>query len=59
MLEQDRDYVIKKLGLTEDEFESILKAPNKAYSNYPNNERLWKRFKSIIRIARNYIIRVD
>lgn len=58
MLEQDRDYVIKKLGLTEDEFESILKAPNKTYSNYPNNERLWKRFNSIIRIARNYIIRV-
>lgn len=58
MLEQDRDYVIKKLGLTEDEFESILKAPNKTYSNYPNNERLWKRYNSIIRIARNYIIRV-
>lgn len=58
MLEQDRDYVIKKLGLSEDEFESILKAPNKTYSNYPNNERLWKRFNSIIRIARNYIIRV-
>ncbi|MFH6987191.1 N-acetyl sugar amidotransferase [Flavobacterium collinsii] len=58
MLEQDRDYVIKKLGLSEDEFESILKAPNKTYADYPNNESLWKRFNSIIRIARNYIIRV-
>ncbi len=58
MLEQDRDYVIKKLGLSEDEFESIIKAPNKTYADYPNNESLWKRFYSIIRIARNYIIRV-
>jgi N-acetyl sugar amidotransferase len=58
MLEQDRDYVIKKLGLSDDEFESIIKAPNKTYADYPNNESLWKRFNSIIRIARNYIIRV-
>jgi N-acetyl sugar amidotransferase len=58
MLEQDRDYVIKKLGLKENEFESILKAPNKTYADYPNNESMWKRFNSIIRIARNYIIRV-
>lgn len=58
MLEQDRDYVIKKLGLSEDEFESILKAPNKTYADYPNNESMWKRFNSIIRLARNYIIRV-
>lgn len=58
MLEQDRDYVIKKLGLSENEFESILKAPNKTYADYPNNESLWKRFNTIIRVARNYIIRV-
>jgi N-acetyl sugar amidotransferase len=58
MLEQDRDYVIKKLGLTEDEFELILNSPNKTYADYPNNESLWKRFNSVIRIARNYIIRV-
>ena len=58
MLVQDRDYVIKKLGLSEDEFESILKAPNKTYADYPNNESLWKRFNTIIRVARNYIIRV-
>lgn len=58
MLEQDRDYVIKKLGLTEEEFEQIMNAPNKTYADYPNNESLWKRFNSVIRIARNYIIRV-
>jgi hypothetical protein len=58
MLERDRDYVIKKLGLNEDEFELILKSPNKTYADYPNNESLWKRFNRIISIARNYIIRV-
>lgn len=58
MLDQDRDYVIKKLGLSEDEFDVIMKSPNKTYADYPNNESLWKRFHSVIRIARNYIIRV-
>jgi hypothetical protein len=58
MLDQDREYVIKKLGLNEDEFELILKSPNKNYSDYPNNECLWKRFNGIIRVARNYITRV-
>jgi len=58
MLDQDREYVIKKLGLSEDEFELILKSPNKNYSDYFNNESLWKRFNGIIRVAKNYITRV-
>lgn len=58
MLDQVREYVIKKLGSSEDEFELILKSPNKSYSDYPNNESLWKRFNGVIRVARNYITRV-
>jgi len=58
MLEQDRDYVIKKLGLSDDEFESIMNLPNKTYADYPNNESLWKRFNTLIRVARNRITRV-
>jgi N-acetyl sugar amidotransferase len=58
MLEQDRDYVIKKLGLSDDEFDSIMNSPNKTYADYPNNESLWKRFNTLIRVARNRITRV-
>ncbi len=33
---EDREYVIKKLGMTEQEFESIMAAPVKSYRDYPN-----------------------
>ena len=58
MLFQDRAYVMKKLGLSEDEFEAILKAPNKTFMDYPNSDSMWRRFDSIIRIARKRITRV-
>jgi N-acetyl sugar amidotransferase len=34
--EEDKTYVIKKLGLTENEFESIMNAPKKSYWDYPS-----------------------
>jgi N-acetyl sugar amidotransferase len=36
MQRDDREYVIKKFGLTEQEFDSILAAPVKSYRDYPN-----------------------
>lgn len=59
LLKQDRDYVLKKLGLSEEEFEQILKNPNKTFSDYPNNDSLWRNFSWFIRIARNLITRVN
>ena len=44
MLTQDRDYVLKKLGISEQEFEQILKSPNKTFADYPNNDSLWRKF---------------
>ncbi len=58
LLKQDRDYVVKKLGLTEEEFEQILKNPNKNFSDYPNNDSLWRNFSWLIKIARSIITRV-
>lgn len=40
VVEDDRKYVIKKLGLTEEEFEEILSKPPKLFLDYPNNYRL-------------------
>jgi hypothetical protein len=36
MQRDDREYVIKKFGLTEQEFDGIMAAPVKSYRDYPN-----------------------
>jgi N-acetyl sugar amidotransferase len=58
MLTNDREYVMKKLGFSQQEFDAIVTAPNKTYLDYPNSDSLWRRFSKIIRVARNYITRV-
>ena len=40
MQEEDREYVVKKLGLTDDEFEKILGAPKKTFWDYPSYGRI-------------------
>ncbi len=40
MQEEDREYVVKKLGLTDDEFEAILNAPKKTFWDYPSYGRI-------------------
>ena len=36
MQEEDREYVTKKLGFTDQEFSTIMKAPKKSYWDYPS-----------------------
>ncbi|MBL8101267.1 MAG: N-acetyl sugar amidotransferase [Anaerolineales bacterium] len=36
MQEEDREYVAKKLGFTEEEFTAIMNAPQKSYWDYPS-----------------------
>lgn len=36
MQEEDREYVVKKLGFTEEEFTAIMNAPKKSYWDYPS-----------------------
>jgi hypothetical protein len=38
-VEIEKAYISKKLGISDDEFESILKLPPKWYWDYPNDER--------------------
>jgi N-acetyl sugar amidotransferase len=35
---EDRVYVVKKLGLTDAEFDEIMRAPTKTYEDYPNHQ---------------------
>jgi len=58
VMAQDRDYVLKKLGLSQCEFDAILAAPNKTYADYPNTDALWRRFDWFVRRARARITRV-
>ena len=36
-LQEDMDYVIKKLGLTEEEFQDMLSIPKRNFRDYPSN----------------------
>jgi len=38
--EEDREYVAKKLGLSNDEFTNIMQAPKKTFSDYPSYGRV-------------------
>lgn len=38
-LARDRDFVLKKLGLSDNEFSSLMAAPNKTYLDYPNQAK--------------------
>jgi len=42
MQEEDREYVVKKLGLTDDEFTAIMSAPRKTYWDYPSYGKFMK-----------------
>lgn len=59
ILSQDREYVIKKFGLTSEEFEGIMTAPNKTFNDYPNTDALWKNFDWFVKLARQRIIKVE
>ena len=51
-IKADKDYVSKKFGITLDEFENILNAPQKSYKDYPNDEK-WLTF--IYNLYKKYI----
>jgi hypothetical protein len=40
MQEEDREYVAKKLGFSEEEFNAIMKAPKRSYWDYPSYGQL-------------------
>jgi len=40
MLEEDMKYVLKKFGLSEQEFERIMILPPRTYKDYPNSSQL-------------------
>jgi hypothetical protein len=54
----DREYVIKKLGLSESEFDSIMAQAPRSHEDYRNSERLWTVFGELVKRARDHVTRV-
>lgn len=54
----DKEYVSKKLGLSETEFNQLMINKNQIFSNYGNSDWLWKKLNWIVKIARNKITNV-
>lgn len=52
-IEENMEFVAKKLGFSLEEFKMILVQPNHSYSNYPNNEHLVN-----LKMKLNKIIRI-
>lgn len=38
-MEEDRKYVLKKLDISEEEWEAIMSSPYKTEDDYPNNKK--------------------
>jgi N-acetyl sugar amidotransferase len=47
-IQSEQDYVLKKLGLNSEEFNSIMSAPIKTILDYPNNHNLELKFRKLL-----------
>lgn len=47
-LENDKNYVLKKLGISNETFEELMLRPNKFYYNYPSSLPLIKKFIRLV-----------
>ena len=47
-VERDKEYIIKKLGLSDEEFEQIWDSPNKSFLDYPSYYPLIKKLVKLI-----------
>ena len=56
LMEEDKNYVIKKLGIVDSEFEQIWNLPNKSFLDYPSYYPLYLRFRGMFDFAFKYIL---
>jgi len=55
MQHEDREYVIKKLGLTEMQFDEIMARPLRTHDDYPNSEQWLRMLRQAYRAAKRLI----
>ena len=51
MLDEDKKFVLKKLGLNEGEFERYMKTSPKSHLDYPSDEGLFNFFRMIMKLS--------
>jgi N-acetyl sugar amidotransferase len=54
-LEDEKDYVIKKLEISTEEFERIMSLPVRRHTDYPNNSLFLDRSGYFVRFARKFL----
>lgn len=55
LLKEDREYTIKKLGLSEQAFDDIMAAAPKTFEDYRTNHAVFQRAKKLVNVTRRYI----
>jgi N-acetyl sugar amidotransferase len=55
---KDREFTIKKLALTEAEFEEIMAVPVKTHYDYPNNSWALERMPKVFRAFKRFVTRI-
>ena len=55
LLLEDREYVIKKLQMSEREFDEIMGAPRRTFENYRTNNAVLEIAKTLVNATRKYI----
>ena len=48
-VQQDKEYIAKKYGISYSEFEKYLSMPPKTYRNFPNNKNVIEFFYALYR----------
>lgn len=51
----EKEYVIKKLGISSEDFDSIMNLPIKSFKDYPNNSWFFDKNNVFVRLARKII----
>lgn len=50
--QEDKEYVARKLALTEEKFDEIMALPVKTYKDYPNNRLLFSELSFLVRLVK-------
>ena len=46
-LKRDKEYVLEKLGLTDEEFEDLMKLPPRSHYDYKSDVKMYRFLKSV------------
>jgi len=54
LLKVDKEFVLKKLGFTDKEFDLYMKAPIKKHNNYKTEEYIWNKYFRIVKMVKPF-----